>query len=66
VATVVKPNAHDICVECKTHSVSTPAVKVIYVEVGDVKKRRIPLCQKHYDELCGAMKAMDALFDKQS
>lgn len=62
-AKVVEPNANEICAECKTRNLKTSAVKVIYVEVGDIEKQRIPLCQPHYDELCGAM---TTLFDKQS
>jgi hypothetical protein len=63
-AKVVEPNAKEICEECKTHNVRTPAAKVIFVEVGDVEKRRIPLCQRHYDELRAAVKTMDDQLDK--
>ena len=65
-AKIVEPNASELCEECKNKNVSRNAAKVIYAEVGDVEKRRIPLCKEHYEELRKAMQQLDDLLDRRS
>lgn len=65
-AKIVDPNAKEVCVECLKHNIRRPAVRVIYVETGDVDKQRIPLCEQHFEELRSAVQGLENLMDKNS